>query len=143
MTEARSVVVVGVDGSDASKDALRWAAKQAQLTGGEVQAVIAWQWPLTYGYYGVFSDVDFAAQARTTLEEVIAESLGEPPSVPVISSVVEGHPAAVLIEASRSADLLVVGSRGRGVFTGMLLGSVSESCVHHATCPVLVIRRPA
>lgn len=143
MTEARPVVVVGVDGSDASKDALRWAAKQAQLTSGEVHAVIAWQWPFTYGYYTGYSDADFAAQSRETLEEAVTESLGELPPVPVTFSVVEGHPAPVLIEASRSADLLVVGSRGRGAFTAMLLGSVSENCVHHASCPVVVIRHPA
>lgn len=140
MTEARPVIVVGVDGSAASKDALRWAARQAQLTGGEVNAMIAWEFPPSFGYYVDYSEAEFVADARKTLDEAVAESLGEPPSVPVTFSVVKGQPAAVLIEASRSADLVVVGSRGRGAFAGMLLGSVSQRCVQHATCPVVVVR---
>lgn len=142
MTEAvmRPVIVIGVDGSEPSKDAVRWAAKQAELTGAELHAVTAWRFPPTYGYPVDYSDVDFAAQARKTLEEVVAETLGQTPPVPVTARVIEGHPAAVLIDASRSADLLVVGSRGRGAFTEMLLGSVSQQCALHATCPVLVVR---
>ena len=142
MTEAamRPVIVIGVDGSEPSKDALRWAAKQAELTGAELHAVTAWRFPPTYGYPVDYSDVDFAAQARKTLVEVVAETLGQTPPVPVTARVIEGHPAAVLIDASRSADLRVVGSRGRGAFTGILLGSVSQQCVLHATCPVLVVR---
>lgn len=143
MTEARPVVVVGVDGSDASKDALRWAAKQAQLTGGELHAVISWDFPPSYGFYVDYSDAEFDAQARKTLEEAVTEMLGESPSVPVTFSVVKGRPAEVLIDASRSADLLVVGSHGRGAFTGMLLGSVSQHCVQRAACSVLVVRSRA
>nr|WP_083212255.1 universal stress protein [Mycobacterium malmoense] len=143
MTDARPVIAVGIDGSEASKDALRWAANQAQLTSGEVHAVIAWQTPSSYGYYVDYFDADAAADARKTLQEVVSSTLGESPSVPVTSRVVKGQPAEVLIEASRSADLLVVGSRGRGAFTGMLLGSVSQHCVQHAACPVLVVRAPA
>lgn len=143
MSESRPVVVVGVDGSPSSKDALRWAARQAGLLGGEVHAVTAWRIPATYGAAPDYSDVDFAAQASKMLDEVLAETLGATPPVPVLNSVVEGHPAEVLIEASRPAELLVVGSHGHGAFTGMLLGSVSQHCVHHATCPVVVIRHPA
>jgi nucleotide-binding universal stress UspA family protein len=62
------------------------------------------------------------------------------PEVTIVSLVVEGHAAAVLVERSEGADLLVVGTRGHGRFTGMLLGSVSEHCVIHARCPVLVVR---
>jgi nucleotide-binding universal stress UspA family protein len=140
MTEARPVVVVGIDGSDASKDALRWAAKQAECTNGEVHAVIAWEFPPSYGFYVDYSEAEFEAQARTTLEEAVTEVLGEPPSVPVVFSVVRGRPTEALIGASQSADMLVVGSRGRGAFTGMLLGSVSQHCIQHAACPVLVVR---
>jgi nucleotide-binding universal stress UspA family protein len=142
MTEAetRPVIVVGVDGSQPSKDALIWAAKQAELTGAELHAVIAWRWPPTYGYPVDYSDVDFAAQARKKLEEFVTDTLGPTPPVLVTIRVIEGHPAAVLIDASRSADLLVVGRHGHGAFTGMLLGSVSQQCVLHATCPVLVVR---
>jgi len=141
MTEAHPVIVVGVDGSQVSADALRWAAKQAVLTAGEVQAVITWQPPSSYGYYVDYSDADAAADARKTLEELVTKVLGEPPSAPVTLRVVKGQPAEVLTAASRSADLLVVGSRGRGGFVGMLLGSVSQHCVQHAACPVLVFRR--
>lgn len=140
MTEARPVVVVGVDGSGASRDALLWAAQQAQLTGGEVHAVIAWEFPPSYGYYSDYTDAELEAQARKTLDEAVAESLGRPPSVPVTFSVIKGHPAEALLDAARSADLLVVGSRGRGAFARILLGSVSQHCVHHATCPVVVVR---
>ena len=142
MTEAHPVIVVGIDGSEASADALRWAANQARLSAGEVQAVITWQTPSSYGFYVDYTDDDATADARKTLEKVVADVLGEPPSVPVNLRVVKGQPADVLTEATRSADLLVVGSRGRGAFAGMLLGSVSQHCVQHASCPVLVFRRP-
>ncbi len=110
--------------------------------GAELRAVIAWRWPTTYVWAPDYGGFDFAADARKTLEEAVTEALGSPPSVPVTISVTEGHPAAVLFDASRSADLLVVGSQGHGAFTGILLGSVSQHCVQHATCPVLVYRRP-
>jgi nucleotide-binding universal stress UspA family protein len=142
MAGSRPVLVVGVDGSAGSKDALRWAARQAALVGGEVHATTAWHLPTTYGYAPDYADVDFAAEARRMLDEVVAETLGATPSVPVLVSVVEGHAAAVLIEASRAAELLVVGSRGHGVFAATLLGSVGQHCVHHATCPVVVVRHP-
>ncbi|TVS87014.1 universal stress protein [Mycobacterium helveticum] len=135
-------MVVGVDGSPGSEGALRWAAKQAQLTGAELHAITSWQTPSAYGYYVDYSDADAAAEAQKTLEQVISKSLGTPPSVPVVTSVVKGQPAEVLVEASRSAELLVVGSRGRGTFTAMLLGSVSQHCVQHAACTVVVVRPP-
>jgi nucleotide-binding universal stress UspA family protein len=143
MSETRPLIVVGIDGSQGSEDALCWAAKQAQLTGVELRAVTAWQSPSSYGYYVDYSDADAAADAEKTLEQVISKSLGIPPSVPVTSSAVKGQPAEVLIDACRAGDLLVVGSRGRGVFAGMLLGSVSQHCVQHAVCPVVVVRSPA
>ena len=87
MTEvaARPVTVVGVDGSQASKDALRWAGKQAEMMGAELHAVIAWRLPTTYGWAPDYSDVDFAAEARKTLEAVVVETLGGAPSVRVES----------------------------------------------------------
>jgi len=142
MNQARPAIVVGVDGSPGSEGALRWAAKQAQLTGAELHAITSWQTPSAYGYYVDYSDADAAAEAQKTLEQVISKSLGIPPSVPVVTSVVKGQPAEVLVEASRSAELLVVGSRGRGGFTAMLLGSVSQHCVQHAACTVVVVRPP-
>lgn len=142
-TKARPAIVVGVDGSESSKDALRWAAGQALLTGAELHAVIAWRPPITYGYPADYTDVDFEADARKKLETVADEVLGPNPPVPVRIRVAEGHPAPVLIEAARGADLLVVGSHGHGMFAGMLLGSTSQHCVQHATTPVVVIRHTA
>ncbi|MFF7984068.1 universal stress protein [Streptomyces sp. NPDC007901] len=135
-----SLIVVGVDGSESSRAALRWAAHQARLTGAELRPVQAWRLPVTYGMPVDYSDADFEKQARESLRRTVEETLGEHPGVPVAPQVVEGHPAAVLAEAAQNADLLVVGSHGHGAFTGMLLGSVSNHCVHHATCPVLVVR---
>lgn len=137
-TDAKSVVVVGVDGSQNSRDALRWAANYAQLTGAEVRAVISYKTEL---YIGGSPNPGLATQARETVEEAVSDVFGAKPSVSVTTDVIAGHPAQVLVEASRSADLLVVGSRGHGAFVGMFLGSVSNHCVHHAKCPVLVIHQ--
>ncbi|WP_083462370.1 universal stress protein [Kitasatospora griseola] len=139
--EPRSIVV-GVDGSASSRQALRWAARQAELTGAPLRAVLAWQLPPGYGMPVDFSDTDFEGQARRALEDSVAEALGEHLGVEVVLRVVQGHPAPVLIEETRDADLLVVGSHGRGAFAGMLLGSVSGHCAHHAPCPVLIVREP-
>ncbi|MCZ7415260.1 MULTISPECIES: universal stress protein [unclassified Streptomyces] len=138
--ETDGVIVVGVDGSESSRSALRWAARHAALTGAELRPVQAWQPPLGYGMPVDYSGIDFAQQTRRSLDQSVEEALGTHPGVPVRPQAVEGHPAAVLVEASRDADLLVVGSHGRGAFAGMLLGSVSGHCVHHASCPVLVVR---
>ncbi|WP_374985813.1 universal stress protein [Streptomyces fradiae] len=139
-SETEQLIVVGVDGSESSRSALRWAARQAALTGAELRPLQAWQLPPAYGMPVDYSDVDVAKQTRRSLDQTIEEVVGAHPEVPVDARVVEGHPAAVLVEASRDADLLVVGSHGRGAFAGMLLGSVSGHCVHHASCPVLVVR---
>ena len=146
MNERESVIVVGVDGSDASRQALRWAAGQAELTGARLNVVRAWRQPVNYGYpaYPVgLADTDVAGQTGKELDELIAEVLGAVPAVPVTSHVVEGHPAVALVAASDGADLLVVGSRGYGAFAGMLLGSVGMHCASHANCPVVIIRESA
>jgi nucleotide-binding universal stress UspA family protein len=140
MTSASGRIVVGVDGSPASLDALTWAVRQAELTGASLEAVTAWSYPTTYGF-PVIANVDWEHGARTVLEKAIAEAgCGE---VQIAQRVVEGHPARVMAEAATGADLLVVGSRGHGGFTGLLLGSVSEYVVTHAPCPVVVVRHPA
>jgi nucleotide-binding universal stress UspA family protein len=130
-------IVVGVDGSPQSERALRWADQQARLTGSELHAVIAWHLPTSYGYAAVYDDADWAGDARETLDRTIKEALGEDDGV--YRHVREGHPAAVLVEAAKAADLLVVGSRGHGGFAGLLLGSVSQHVVAHAACPVVVV----
>jgi nucleotide-binding universal stress UspA family protein len=134
-------IVVGLDGSTASKEALHWAARQAQLTGSSVRAVISWRWPDMYGYAAPPSDLDLEAEAREVLAKSVAEVLGDFPDVAVEQQVRQGHPSEHLLEESKKASLLVVGSRGHGAFAGMLLGSVSEHCVSHAACPVVVVRR--
>jgi nucleotide-binding universal stress UspA family protein len=141
-TQERSIIVVGVDGSEASKDALAWASGQAHLSSAELLAITAWRPPTTYGYPVGYSDVDFESEARKKLEQIVDEVLGSEPSVPVVTRVAKGHPAQVLIDAAEGASLLVVGSRGLGAFTGMLLGSTSQHCVQHAPTPVVVIRHP-
>ena len=97
---------------------------------------MAWSLPEIYSY----TPRDFEGDARKALEEAIEQALGDQPRVPVIGQVVEGHAAEALIDASRDAQLLVVGRQGHGAFTGMLLGSVSQHCVAHAHCPVVIIR---
>ena len=121
--------------------ALRWAILQAELTGCEVEAVTAWQLPSRYGFAAVTDRAtDFEGDARKILADALNEVSSVEPDVLIRSSVAEGHPAEVLVRAARGADMLVVGSRGHGGFTEAVLGSVSQYCVHHAPCPVLVIR---
>jgi nucleotide-binding universal stress UspA family protein len=137
-------IVVGVDGSLGSKSALRWAMTQAQLTGAKVEAVSCWQdpvmWAYTYGVPALYDTGDLAGSAEKALAETVAEvarQQGQPADV--LSRVVQGHPAEVLIKVASGADLLVVGSRGHGTFAGIMLGSVSQHCVQHAPCPVVVV----
>jgi nucleotide-binding universal stress UspA family protein len=144
-----SRVVVGVDGSQSSLTALRWAVRQAALTGAIVDAVIAWQYPVNHGAYGSYgwapvaveeSGTDFDEIAQKTLADAVAKSVDPQSAVIVRQRVVQGNPAQALLDATNGAELLVVGSRGHGGFTGALLGSVGLHCVHHAHCPVVVIR---
>ena len=131
-------VVVGVDGSEESRLALRWAFEYSQMSGAPLEAVIAWKIPASYGWPTSYDDVDLEKRAQETLQETVRDVLGE--SAPVTRRLAHGHPAIALVAASEHAQLLVVGSRGHGAFTGMLLGSVSQHCVQHAHCPVVVIR---
>jgi len=134
-------IVVGVDGSKCSLAALHWAARQAELTGSALEVITTWEWPNTYGVVlAVPEGYDPEADARAVLDDVLKTVREDHPDLVVRPIVVRRHPAPALVEASRGADLLVVGSRGHGEFTGMLLGSVSEHCVTNAHCPVLVLR---
>jgi nucleotide-binding universal stress UspA family protein len=134
-------IVVGVDGSDPSLNALEWAARQAELTGSTLEAITTWDWPRSYGgAVPLPSDYNPKSDAQELVDEAAARVRDAHPRIDVRATVVEGHPAPVLIEASGGADLLVVGSRGHGEFAGMLLGSVSEHCVTNARCPVVVVR---
>jgi nucleotide-binding universal stress UspA family protein len=139
--DVRPVIVVGVDGSDASKDALRWAADYTALVAGQLRAMSAWEWPVTLGVaLPLPEDYSPLDDANENLAQTVREVLGSSPAVAVTTEIVEGPPAAALVAASQTAALLVVGSRGHGGFTGLLLGSTSENCVRHAACPVVVVR---
>jgi nucleotide-binding universal stress UspA family protein len=141
MTSQERRIVVGVDGSGSSKAALRWAIRQAKLTGSSVDAVTAWRYPAAYGLTpGSGGPFDFEANAKNALIEALAEVSGLEPDVPVRPLVTGGIAAEVLLHEAKGADLLVVGSRGHGGFASAVLGSVSMYCVLHAHCPVLVLR---
>lgn len=134
-------IVVGVDGSPHSRQALLWALHQARLTGQSVDAVISWSIPVDWGVGGVGAvlTVDWEGQAAAALADTIAALGNAPGADQVTRHVVMGHPAGVLLDAAADAGMLVVGSRGRGGFTGMLLGSVSQHVVPRAPCPVVVV----
>ena len=134
-------IVAGVDGSPSSLDALSWAARQAHLTRSSLEVVMTWEWPSSYGWAApIPDDFDPEDEVRQSLEAAVAPVRAAYPDLSIDPRVVSGHPAPILVEASKGADLLVVGSRGHGEFVGMLLGSVSEYCVANAHCPVLVHR---
>lgn len=137
---SEKVIVVGVDASEPSKEALRWAAGQAELSGQELRVIMSWEIPAMAYWAPLPEGLDFEKETRNALHQTVTEVLGENPAVTVTEVVREGHPAPVLLAESANADLLVVGSRGHGEFTGMLIGSVSEHCVTHASCPVVVVR---
>jgi nucleotide-binding universal stress UspA family protein len=140
MGEQAHRIVVGVDGSESSKAALRWAIRQAKLTGASVDAVTAWRYPTGYGWTPVAAEIDFEGEAKKALSVALGEVSGLEPDVPVRPLIAEGHAAEVLLRTARGADLLVVGSRGHGGFASAVVGSVSLYCVLHACCPVLVLR---
>lgn len=138
-------VVAGVDGSPESQQALAWAARYAQAVGARLHAVLAWHYPSMAGGPpagvapgSVTSEVE---QSRyEILDKAIAATCGDKPGLHIERRIVYGHPAQVLIDESKAADLLVVGHRGHGGFNGMMLGSVSTHCVTHSSCPVTVVR---
>jgi nucleotide-binding universal stress UspA family protein len=134
----RARVVVGVDGSDDSIAALRAGAWAAALRRATLTAVTAWAAPLVYGQaLAIVPDLQTAAEE--TLGQALEDAFHGTPIIPVESIVRAGTPAGVLVDESRGAELLVVGSRGHGGFAGLLLGSVSMACTVHAHCPVLVM----
>jgi nucleotide-binding universal stress UspA family protein len=145
MGEAVRKIVVGVDGSKGALRALAFAAEEARLRGAALEVIHAWHEPDTfYPYSTVTADrlresaqVGAHEAAQHTLDRALHE-VGGLEGITVHTRVVGDPPARALVDASRDADLLVVGSRGRGGFAGLLLGSVSQQCVQHAACPVVV-----
>lgn len=138
-TDNTKPIVVGMDGSAGSIKALRWAVAYAECCGAPVEAHIAWQFP---DFPEVYSDMprDYEAEARDKLQAAIDEALDPKQRSLVTSKVSQGRPGHVLVEASKHALLLVVGSHGHSGVVGRLIGSVSEHCVYRAECPVVVVR---
>ena len=138
-------IVVGVDGSEGSRRALRWAFEESREHDAKLLVVTAWSLPAPpmappFGSYPWEGSFDLSEPARQLVTTSIAEALGPDPEGVVESVVVQGNAAKVLLERSGTADLLVVGSRGHGAFAGMLLGSVSHHVTAHASCTVAVVR---
>ena len=138
-------IVVGVDGSESSLEALRFAVAEARLRKARLSIVHAWAVPSVSTYHEAehairtdFDGIHDAAQAL--LDEIVDEALGGDSDIVVEKSVVEGPPVAALVAAARNAELLIVGSRGLGGFKALLLGSVGQQCAHHAPCPIVIVR---
>ncbi|HAM21091.1 MAG TPA: universal stress protein UspA [Actinobacteria bacterium] len=145
----QSTIVVGVDGSADSDRALKWAANQAQLVGSRLHVVHAWEPPYAApdslaGTMPFLADDqgELAKHAQKILSDSIARCVPDGSDLTVTSEVLEGYPSAMLTEVASGdhAELLVIGTRGLGGFSSMLLGSVAHQCLHHAVCPVAVIR---
>jgi nucleotide-binding universal stress UspA family protein len=136
-------IVVGVDGSDGSIRALRFAVEEARLRNGELRVVNAWHIPpAVYGAGTAPANVDldeFRQLAESALLKSVDDAGAAGSGVTVTPILREGQPADVLCEEAKHADLIVVGSRGLGGFRGLVLGSVSQQVVHHAPCPVVVV----
>ncbi|MEW2582954.1 universal stress protein [Streptomyces virginiae] len=134
-------IVVGVDGSPSSQAALRWAVRYAGLVGGRVDAVTAWEVPGEASWSAPAVDATFdEEEAERLLVEEVRTVLGEDGASLVHERLVHGHPVEALVDAAAGADMLVVGSRGRGGFRRALLGSVSQQVALHAPCPVTIVR---
>ena len=139
-------IVVGIDGSPASKETLQWAVAEAKLRGAALRVVHAWAFPYVAAGPGLdpILDGQMIDDIRGNAEELVERELSElgdaAAGVDVERAVVEGAPAPALIEAAEGCALLVVGSRGHGGFAGMLLGSVSQQLSHHAPCPLVIVR---
>jgi nucleotide-binding universal stress UspA family protein len=133
-------VVVGIDGSEHSRAALRWAIAQAEARHGEVTAVLAWQVPFL-SFPGAFNKDELEQAAKNLLIETVS-AVAPSPTVPLRPLVAEGDPAEALVVAAKDADHLVVGSRGRSPFMGTVLGAVSLRCATAASCPVTLVKLP-
>lgn len=138
----KNSVVVGIDGSEDSKEALRWAVEFGRRYESPVVAIAVWDMPVTYGYVMVMTatGAEIKEGARQMLAQTVREAVGD--DAGVTQETRQGHPAATLVDASESAQLLVLGTRGHGAVAGMFLGSVSQHCVSHSKCPFVVVPNP-
>lgn len=133
--------VAGVDGSEGSRKALEWAVKQAALEGAKLTVVHVWHVPYAAsGMGGIPFDIQMLADgARETLDAMLSEVDTSELVEPVEGLLMEGAAAPAILAAAEDADMVIVGSRGRGGFMGLLLGSVSQQVASHSTCPVVII----
>jgi nucleotide-binding universal stress UspA family protein len=149
------VVVVGIDGSAGATAALRWAAAEARLRGTGLRLVHAWtfSYAMGAGYLGGGYLVGAGAvpdaglsDVRRAADELLKQAIGqlgaEADGLEIERAPIEGATAETLVSAAGENDLLVVGSRGHGGFVGLLLGSVSQQCAQHASCPVVIVPPP-
>ena len=139
-------IVVGIDGSPGSLHALSWAAREARLRSATLEVVAAWTYPTLVLLVPVAPDPPLVKtlrkQAREMIESALEKVADDVAGIDIDCRALEGDTPAVLLERAKSADLLVVGSRGLGGFRGLLLGSVSQQCVQHASSPVAVVPSP-
>ena len=139
-TQIKRRIVVGLDGSESSKVALLWALELAYALTKKIEVVTVWEYPMMFGWEaGVFYQWTPEEDAEKVLQNTLKELFGADIPKEISTSIHRGNPTVALLDASKGADLLVVGSRGRGGFTGLLLGSVSAACAERAKCPVLVV----
>ncbi len=136
-------IVVGIDGSDRSALALRWALEQARHTGAAVRAVMCWEDPMSIFLTPTHTESYYKEKAVDLFEQVLAKTAEDVEGVDLQSRVVYGGAGAELTQAAEGADLLVIGCHNRIDRHGVHLGSVASYCAHHAPCPVLIFREPA
>ncbi len=136
-------IVVGVDGSACAQRALGEAIREAQMRGAPLRIVCAWNMPsAAYGMPGLDSTL-LVESAQQILDQSLVQARIAEPSVAVDGAIVQGQAGSILLKETEHAQLVVVGNRGRGGFKRLMLGSVSQQVVHHAHCPVLVVRDTA
>lgn len=136
-----SRIVVGVDGSASANEALRWAARLAPTLGATIQVVNAWEYLPTDATVPT-PIMDWEQIGQHAVAKSIHHVFGDTPPAGLVTTLARGHPAQTLLDAAHGATMLIVGSRGLGGLTGLLLGSVSRHVAEHATCPVLVVHEP-
>lgn len=137
-----TVIVVGIDGSAGSRTALQFAAEEAGLRQTKLKVVSAWHVPAGVYMQPTYMDLDLdrlRQSAGDIAEQQVVDVMGTERAKTVEVVIREGNAAEALLEESYEAEMLVVGSRGHGGFAGLLLGSVSQQCAAHASCPVVVV----
>ena len=147
MTDDKNVrgrIVVGVDGSDHSVMALRWAVQQAERTGADVEVLGCWQWPVSTGGFLPYESVDMSGTTRKAVDAAVASVVrdGDRSAVAVRTTVVEGYPAKALLARRREQSCWSSAPGGTTPSAALLLGSVGMHCATHAPCPVLTVHEP-